>query len=157
MKFVFNLQKLMDLREKFMEMAKEELAKKIQERIKVEKMIEEIKIKIDDFEADFNTQLQNSITTSKFQQLIQYREFLDSERKKLIKIYSIKLKEEQLAREDYIEAKKEKDILDKLKERKHEDFMYELKTSEIQEMDEIAQKIYARNSKLDSDKNNDKK
>lgn len=146
MKFVFNLERLMGLREKFEQLAKEELQKKIKERIQIEEEIEKINNKILKFQNDFNNLLKQSITSDKIQHLMKYREHLNIERKKLVILYQIKLKEEQIAREEYLQAKKEKDILDKLKERRKEDFFQELKSSENKEMDEIAQKIYFRKS-----------
>ena len=147
MKFVFNLQKLMDLRKKFEEMAKDEFKKKVKERIEVEEKIEQIDKKIDGFVNSFNNELTFSVSPMRFKQLIEYREYLKKERVKLIKLYQIKLREEESAREDYLEAKKEKDILDKLKQRKLENYNYEMKLSEIKELDEIAQKMYVQKNK----------
>ncbi|BBE31397.1 hypothetical protein OSSY52_15380 [Tepiditoga spiralis] len=147
MKFIFNLQRLMDLRKKFEEMAKDEFKKKVKERIEVEEQIEQIDKKIDGFVSSFNNELTYSVSPMRFKQLIEYREYLKKERVKLIKLYQIKLREEESAREDYLEAKKEKDILDKLKQRKLENYNYEMKLSEIKELDEIAQKMYVQKNK----------
>lgn len=147
MAFIFNLQKLMDLRGKYEEQAKNYLNKKINERIQAEEKIEKINKTIKQFDEDFNKELHISVSPDRFKQLLEYKEHLKKQRDILVKEYQAKLKEEESAREEYLEAKKEKDILSKLKERKEEEFKYNEKLLETKTMDEVSQNLYNQKNK----------
>ncbi len=146
----------MKLRKKFEDLAREELSKKIKERQEVEERIHTIDLKISEFEREFNNELKFTISPQKLQQLIEYREFLEKERIRLIKFLQKKLSEENVARQEYLKKKNEREVLEKLRERKYDDFMTELRKIESKEMDEVAQNKFLRN-KTNSDENNNKK
>ncbi len=146
----------MKLRKKFEDLAREELSKKIKERQEVEERIHTIDLKISEFEREFNNELKFTISPQKLQQLIEYREFLKKERIRLIKFLQKKLSEENVARQEYLKKKNEREVLEKLRERKYDDFMTELRKIESKEMDEVAQNKFLRN-KTNSDENNNKK
>jgi flagellar FliJ protein len=146
----------MKLRKKFEDLAREELSKKIKERQEVEERIHTIDLKISEFEREFNNELKFTISPQKLQQLIEYREFLKKERIRLIKFLQKKLSEEDAARQEYLKKKNEREVLEKLRERKYDDFMTELRKIESKEMDEVAQNKFLRN-KTNSDENNNKK
>jgi flagellar FliJ protein len=156
MRFNFSLERIMKLRKKFEDLAKEELSKKIKERQEVEERIYTIDLKVSEFEKDFNTELKFTISPQKLQQLIEYREFLKKERIRLIKFLQKKLSEENAARQEYLKKKNEREVLEKLRERKYDDFMTELRKIESKEMDEVAQNKFLRN-KTNSEENNNKK
>ncbi|HPO27581.1 MAG TPA: flagellar export protein FliJ, partial [Petrotogaceae bacterium] len=154
--FNFSLERIMKLRKKFEDLAREELSKKIKERQEVEERIHTIDLKISEFEREFNNELKFTISPQKLQQLIEYREFLKKERIRLIKFLQKKLSEENVARQEYLKKKNEREVLEKLRERKYDDFMTELRKIESKEMDEVAQNKFLRN-KTNSDENNNKK
>ncbi|HNV05537.1 MAG TPA: flagellar export protein FliJ [Petrotogaceae bacterium] len=156
MRFNFSLERIMKLRKKFEDLAREELSKKIKERQEVEERIHTIDLKISEFEREFNNELKFTISPQKLQQLIEYREFLEKERIRLIKFLQKKLSEENVARQEYLKKKNEREVLEKLRERKYDDFMTELRKIESKEMDEVAQNKFLRN-KTNSDENNNKK
>ncbi|HNY36578.1 MAG TPA: flagellar export protein FliJ [Petrotogaceae bacterium] len=156
MRFNFSLERIMKLRKKFEDLAREELSKKIKERQEVEERIHTIDLKISEFEREFNNELKFTISPQKLQQLIEYREFLKKERIRLIKFLQKKLSEENVARQEYLKKKNEREVLEKLRERKYDDFMTELRKIESKEMDEVAQNKFLRN-KTNSDENNNKK
>ncbi|HPA93762.1 MAG TPA: flagellar export protein FliJ [Petrotogaceae bacterium] len=156
MRFNFSLERIMKLRKKFEDLAREELSKKIKERQEVEERIHTIDLKISEFEREFNNELKFTISPQKLQQLIEYREFLKKERIRLIKFLQKKLSEEDAARQEYLKKKNEREVLEKLRERKYDDFMTELRKIESKEMDEVAQNKFLRN-KTNSDENNNKK
>ena len=156
MRFNFSLERIMKLRKKFEDLAREELSKKIKERQEVEERIHTIDLKISEFEREFNNELKFTISPQKLQQLIEYREFLKKERIRLIKFLQKKLSEENVARQENLKKKNEREVLEKLRERKYDDFMTELRKIESKEMDEVAQNKFLRN-KTNSDENNNKK
>ncbi len=145
----------MKLRKKFEDLAREELSKKIKERQEVEERIHATDFKISEFEREFNNELKFTISPQKLQQLIEYREFLKKERIRLIKFLQKKLSEEDAARQEYLKKKNEREVLEKLRERKYDDFITEMRKIENKEMDEVAQNKFLRN-KINSDENNKK-
>ncbi|UYP00510.1 flagellar export protein FliJ [Oceanotoga sp. DSM 15011] len=147
MKFNFNLQRILDLKEKFENIEKENLSKKINERMQVENSISNLDKKINDYGLYFDNELKNSLSSTKVQELIKYRHFLKQKRIELIKQYQKKLREEEKARKKFLEAKKEKDIIEKLKFRKYEEYLAQEKILEAKEIDEIAQKMYINREK----------
>jgi len=155
MRFNFSLERIMKLRKKFEDLAREELSKKIKERQEVEERIHATDLKISEFESEFNNELKFTISPQKLQQLIEYREFLKKERIRLIKFLQKKLSEEDAARQEYIKKKNEREVLEKLRERKYDDFITEMRKIENKEMDEVAQNKFLRN-KINSDENNKK-
>ncbi|HOT31407.1 MAG TPA: flagellar export protein FliJ [Petrotogaceae bacterium] len=155
MRFNFSLERIMKLRKKFEDLAREELSKKIKERQEVEERIHATDFKISEFEREFNNELKFTISPQKLQQLIEYREFLKKERIRLIKFLQKKLSEEDAARQEYLKKKNEREVLEKLRERKYDDFITEMRKIENKEMDEVAQNKFLRN-KINSDENNKK-
>lgn len=142
MAFNFNLQKITDLREKLEKKAQRFLAKKINERVETETLINEVDEKIDNYESYFNDQLHGLVNSNNLKHLLDYRDSLRKKRNELIKIYQKKLKYENEARKEYIERKKEKDILEKLKKRRYENYKIELRRQQNKTMDEVASKMY---------------
>lgn len=142
MRFKFSLQKVQNLREKLEENAKEELGKKIQQRILEEKKLDDINRQIKEYNNHFDSYLKSKISSSKIQEMIRYRQSLKNKRDEQVKIYQKSINEEDIAREFYLKKKMDKDILDKLKLRKKEEFNFAQKKQDIKEIDEIAQKMY---------------
>lgn len=142
MKFDFKLERLKDLKENFQDLARIELGKKIQERIKVEEEIKVMNSKIEIISRKFKSEIHDSIPIAKLTSLIEYRKSLNE---KLDNLY-LELKkreiEEEIARNDYIEAKKEKDVLEKLKDKRYEEYKIQEKRLDIKELDEVARNAY---------------
>jgi len=142
MKFDFKLERLKDLKENFQDLARIELGKKIQERIKVEEEIKLMNSEIEISSRNFKSEIHDSIPIAKLTSLIEYRESLNE---KLDNLY-LELKkreiEEEIARNDYIEAKKEKDVLEKLKDKRYEEYKIQEKRLDIKELDEVARNAY---------------
>ncbi|MDK2945689.1 flagellar export protein FliJ [Geotoga petraea] len=142
MKFKFSLQKVQDLREKLEENAKEELGKKIQQRLIEENRLEEINNEIKEYNKLFDLYLKSQISSAKIQEMIRYRQSLNNKRDLQVRIYQKSLLEEDKSRNIYLEKKMDKDILNKLKIRKKEEYDIEQKKNDIKELDEIAQTMY---------------
>lgn len=142
MKFDFKLERLKDLKENFQDLARIELGKKIQERIKVEEEIKLMNSEIEISSRNFKSEIHDSIPIAKLTSLIEYRESLNE---KIDNLY-LELKkreiEEEIARNDYIEAKKEKDVLEKLKDKRYEEYKIQEKRLDIKELDEVARNAY---------------
>lgn len=142
MKFDFKLERLKDLKENFQDLARIELGKKIQERIKVEEEIKVMNSEIEIISRKFKSEIHDSIPIAKLTSLIEYRKSLNE---KLDNLY-LELKkreiEEEIARNDYIEAKKEKDVLEKLKDKRYEEYKIQEKRLDIKELDEVARNAY---------------
>lgn len=142
MRFKFSLQKVQNLREKLEESAKEDLGKKIQQRLREENKLEEINKEIREYNEHFDQYLKAKITSAKIQEMIRYRQSLKNKRDLQVRIYQNAILEEDKARNNYLKKKMDKDILDKLKIRKKEEFDFAMKKNDIKEIDEIAQKMY---------------
>lgn len=142
MKFKFSLQKVQDLREKLEENAKEELGKKIQQRLIEENKLEEINNEIKDYNKHFDLYLKSQISSAKIQEMIRYRQSLNNKRDLQVRIYQKSVLEEDKYRNIYLEKKMDKDILNKLKIRRKEEYDVEQKKNDIKELDEIAQIMY---------------
>jgi flagellar FliJ protein len=142
MKFKFSLQKVQDLREKLEENAKEELGKKIQQRLIEENKLEEINNEIKDYNKHFDLYLKSQISSAKIQEMIRYRQSLNNKRDLQVRIYQKSVLEEDKYRNVYLEKKMDKDILNKLKIRRKEEYDVEQKKNDIKELDEIAQIMY---------------
>lgn len=145
MNFKFSLQKIHDLKEKLEENAKEELGKKIKQRFLEENKLEEINEEIKNYNKNFDLYLKSKISSAKIQEMIKYRQFLNNKRDLQVKIYRKAVLEEDKARENYLEKKMDKDILNKLKIRRKEEYDFEQKKYDIKLMDEIAQNMYINN------------
>jgi flagellar FliJ protein len=142
MKFKFSLQKVQDLREKLEEIAKEELGKKIQRRLIEENNLENINKEIQEYNKHFDQYLKSKISSVKIQEMIRYRQSLKNKRELQVRIYQKALMDEDKARIFYLEKKMDKDILDKLKLRRKEEYNIERKKYDIKQLDEIAQNMY---------------
>ncbi|MGM0640555.1 MAG: flagellar export protein FliJ [Thermotogota bacterium] len=142
MRFKFSLQKVQNLREKLEESAKEELGKKIQLRLIEENRLNNINKEINEYNKHFDQYLKSEITSAKIQEMIRYRQSLKNKRDLQVRIYQNAILEEDKARNNYLKKKMDKDILDKLKLRKKEEFDFAMKKNDIKEIDEIAQKMY---------------
>ncbi len=142
MRFKFSLQKVQNLREKLEESAKEELGKKIQQRLIEENRLDRINKEIKEYNEHFDQYLKSKITSAKIQEMIRYRQSLKNKRDLQVRVYQNAILEEDKAREAYLKKKMDKDILDKLKLRKKEEFDFAMKKHDIKEIDEIAQKMY---------------
>lgn len=142
MKFKFSLQKVQDLREKLEESAKEELGKKIQQRLIEESKLENINSEIQEYNKNFDQYLKSKISSAKIQEMIRYRQSLKNKRDLQVRIYQKALMDEDKARKFYLEKKMDKDILDKLKLRRKEEYNIERKKHDIKQLDEIAQNMY---------------
>jgi flagellar FliJ protein len=140
--FKFSLQKIQDLRGKLEENAKEELGKRIQQRLVEESKLENINFEIQDYNKHFDKYLKSKISSAKIQEMIRYRQSLKNKRDLQVRIYQKSLAEEDKARNFYLRKKMDKDILDKLKLKRKEEYNIERKKQDIKQLDEIAQNMY---------------
>jgi flagellar FliJ protein len=142
MKFNFKLERLKDLKENFQDLARIELGRKIQEKIKVEEEIKVMNSKIEIISRKFKSEIHDSIPIAKLTSLIEYRKSLNEKLDNLHLELKKREIEEEIARNDYIEAKKEKDVLEKLKDKRYEEYKIEEKRLDIKELDELARNAY---------------
>jgi flagellar FliJ protein len=142
MAFKFKLERLKDLREHYEEMSRIELGKKIEERLEIEKEIVSLNKKIDAFSLEFKNEIKKSVSVSKLTNMIDYKKQLNSLLSNLVIKLNQKIREEEIARNNYLNAKKEKDVLQKLQDRRFESYKTDEKRKDIKELDEIAQINY---------------
>jgi flagellar FliJ protein len=148
MRFHFNLERLKKLRERLEEDAKRIFLEATAERIKAEEALVEINERIKEENRNYLKQIsQNLISIQEIQQWRAYLESLEKERIRLGEIYREKLAIEEEKRQKYLEARKERVILEKLKERKFEEYKIEYQREENRNLDEIGIQMYYRNNK----------
>ncbi|GAB6189347.1 flagellar export protein FliJ [Marinitoga arctica] len=145
MRFHFSLERLRNLKEHLEEDAKRIFLEATAERIKAEKELIDINNKIKEENEKFIYQISNNlITIQEIQQWRSYLEALEKEKIKLGEIYRKKVAEEEEKRQMYLEARKERIILDKLKERKYEEYKLEYQRKENRDLDEIGIQMFFR-------------
>ncbi|MGY4686355.1 flagellar export protein FliJ [Petrotoga sp. DB-2] len=138
MKFEFRLERLKDLKKILEDNARIELGKKSKQRQLVEDEINQISNKIDTFSTEFIKEVKDTISITKLSNMIEYKNYLNEQLSLLHSVLQEKLEEEEIARQNYLKAKNEKDILQKLKDKRFDDFKIQEKRADIKELDEIA-------------------
>lgn len=146
MGFKYRLGRLQNLKEKFEDSARLELGKKVEERKKVEEDIRELNKKIESFSLEFRNEIKGAVSVTKLTNMIEYKKYLNDQLNSLFKKLNEKIKEEEEALENYLQAKREKDILQKLKDKRLEDYRIEEKRQEIKDLDEVARINYIINN-----------
>jgi len=146
MGFKYRLGRLQNLKEKFEDSARLELGKKVEERKKVEEDIRELNKKIESFSLEFRNEIKGAVSVTKLTNMIEYKKYLNDQLNSLFKELNKKIKEEEEALENYLQAKREKDILQKLKDKRLEDYRIEEKRQEIKDLDEVASINYIINN-----------
>lgn len=146
MGFKYRLGRLQNLKEKFEDSARLELGKKVEERKKVEEDIRELNKKIESFSLEFRNEIKGTVSVTKLTNMIEYKKYLNDQLNSLFKELNKKIKEEEEALENYLQAKREKDILQKLKDKRLEDYRIEEKRQEIKDLDEVARINYIINN-----------
>ncbi len=138
MKFEFRLERLKDLKERLEDTARIELGKKSKQRQLVEDEINQMSDKFDAFSTEFIKEVKDTISITKLSNMIEYKNYLNEQLSQLNLVLQEKLQEEEIARQNYIRAKNEKDILQKLKDKRFDEFKMQEKRADIKELDEIA-------------------
>ncbi|ABX32640.1 flagellar export protein FliJ [Petrotoga mobilis SJ95] len=138
MKFEFRLERLKDLKKILEDNARMELGKKSKQRQLVEDEIKQISNKIDTFSDEFTKEVKDTISITKLSNMIEYKNHLNEQLSQLHLVLHEKLQEEEIARQNYLKAKNEKDILQKLKDKRFDEFKIQEKRANIKELDEIA-------------------
>ncbi|CEP78704.1 MAG: flagellar export protein FliJ [Defluviitoga tunisiensis] len=146
MGFKYRLGRLQNLKEKFEDSARLELGKKVEERKKVEEDIRDLNKKIESFSLEFRNEIKGTVSVTKLTNMIEYKKYLNDQLNSLFKKLNEKIKEEEEALENYLQAKREKDILQKLKDKRLEDYRIEEKRQEIKDLDEVARINYIINN-----------
>lgn len=152
-KFQFRLQKLMEIREAKKKEVQNELAQimSIQNREKLKQ--EQYRRSIEEQHVKFN----NMIRTGQYS----YKDSLMFERYVEFALKVIKLQQEKIdgmepeiqkVRDRLVEASRQLKVVEKLKERKLQEYQYELNRETFKENDDINQKIYV-NRKVKSRSN----
>ncbi len=144
-KFRFKLQKLLDIREAKEKEIKNELMKVLALQNKERILQDELRSKISRYE----TQYSDIIKKGQFNpdQMMSIMRYTDVARKAIIeaerRIESYQPEVDRI-REKLVAASRDKKIVEKLKERKHEEFEYEFNKEIAKENDDMNQKLYHR-------------
>ncbi|POZ90788.1 flagellar export protein FliJ [Petrotoga halophila] len=138
MKFEFRLERLKDLKKSFEDTARIELGIKSKQRQLVEDEIKGISNKIDAFSTEFIKEVKDTISITKLLSMIEYNNYLNDQLSQLRLELQERLQEEEIARQNYLKAKSEKDILQKLKDKRLNEFKVQEKRADIKKLDEIA-------------------
>lgn len=132
-RFSFRLESVLKIRTFKSDLAKEELNKVVAYRLEKERQIFEYKIQIE------NTLNKTKRTTiSDFQANYQYKSYLEEEIKKLEGEILRILEIEAIRREALAEAMKEQKVIEKLKEKKQEQYRLEMNHIDAIYFDELA-------------------
>lgn len=144
-KFEFKLQRLLDLREMREEQVKNELAKLVsiqnRERIKQQEFNQRIQ--------ENYAQLSRKMREGKFsyREAMMCERFVDVARRAIQKSQDAIEQMEpevQKVRERLIEASRERKVVEKLKERKWEEYLYEYNREMAKEIDDMNQQLHQR-------------
>jgi flagellar FliJ protein len=144
-KFRFTLQKLLDIREAKENEIKNELMKVLALQNKERILQDELRTKIIRYENQYS----NNIKKGQFQpdQMMSILRYTDVARKAILeaerRIESFQ-PEVVRVREKLVAASRDKKIVEKLKERKYEEFEYEFNKEIAKENDDMNQKLYHR-------------
>lgn len=144
-KFRFTLQKLLDIREAKENEIKNELMKVLALQNKERILQDELRTKIIRYENQYS----NNIKKGQFQpdQMMSILRYTDVARKAILeaerRIESFQPEVDRV-REKLVAASRDKKIVEKLKERKYEEFEYEFNKEIAKENDDMNQKLYHR-------------
>ena len=144
-KFSFRLQKLLDMREARETEVKHELMKVLSLQNKERVLQEELNRKITELEGSYREKISRGIFVP--DEAMAIMRFSDVSRKAIDEAGKrIQMLEPEVhrIREKLVQASREKKVVEKLKERKHEEFMYEFNREVAKENDDMNQKIHNR-------------
>jgi len=136
--FSFRLDVLLRLRKSLKEQAEQELARWIRRRENVVGLINELKSEIKREREKLNDRISRGIKSSEYQQQVEYIEILT--KKLTYRIDQLKSIEENLnkARELLKKRHQELQVVEKLKEKAYERYLFEEQQKEQKEADELA-------------------
>ncbi len=141
LRFKFRLETVLRLKESEEKDAKNKLASIRMKRFQIEDEIKNIENAIKEGIKTANDMMSSSRVEEYFMWK-RYVEFLEKQKKgKEEELYEIKLQEE-MALNEYLEKRREKDSLVKLKERQRKKFLKELDSTERKIIDEVAQRKF---------------
>lgn len=142
-KFRFKLQKLLDLRQAQEKVVKNELAKLIHIQNIEKNRQNELRQRISEEKTALRKRMQDE--SFSYKEIFVYERFKDASFK-AINIAERKIQEMepeiQRVREKLVEASRERKVVEKLKERKFEEYMYEANRELAKENDDVNQKLY---------------
>ena len=138
MAFSFRLDVLLRLRKSLKEQAEQELARWIRRRENVVGLINELKSEIKREREKLNDRISRGIKSSEYQQQVEYIEILT--KRLTYRIDQLKSIEENLnkARELLKKRHQELQVVEKLKEKAYERYLFEEQQKEQKEADELA-------------------
>jgi flagellar protein FliJ len=142
-KFRFKLQKLLDLRQAQEKVVKNELAKLIHIQNIEKNRQNELRQRISEEKTALRKRMQDE--SFSYKEIFVYERFKDASFK-AINIAERKIQEMepeiQRVREKLVEASRERKVVEKLKEREFEEYMYEVNRELAKENDDFNQKLY---------------
>jgi len=144
-KFRFTLQRLLDIREARETEIKNELMKVLGLQNKERILQDELRDKISRYEVQYSERLKKgSFSAEEIMSLMRYS---DVSRKAIIesqrRIENLQPEVDRI-RERLVIASRDKKIVEKLKDRKHEEYEYEYAREQAKENDDMNQKLYHR-------------
>ncbi len=144
-KFHFKLQKLLDMREARENEVKNELMKVLGEQNKERALQDELKQKINLYEGRYRDNLKKGKFSS--DETMMLLKYVDASRRAIsdaeIRIQDMEPEINRI-RLKLVEASREKKVVEKLREKKIDEFNYELAREIAKENDDMNQKIYMR-------------
>ncbi len=144
-KFRFNLQKLLDIREARETEVKNELMKVLSMQNKERVYQEELKGKIRKYELQYSERIKNEVFSA--EEIMSIMRYTDTARRAIIeaqrRIDSIQPEVDRI-REKLVVASRDKKVVEKLKDRKFEEYEYEINKEIAKENDDMNQKLYHR-------------
>lgn len=142
-KFSFRLQKLLDMREAREKEIKNELMKILGQQNRERIFQEELRTKINRLESAYREKIMKGLfAADEAMQIMRFsdvsRRAIDEAEKRIQQLEP----EVNRVREKLVQASRDKKVVEKLKERQYEEFMYEFNREIAKENDDMNQKIY---------------
>jgi len=140
LRFRFRLESILRLREKEEEDARLELVRVRSELQKLEDELRMLENEIEGVERDFEDRMREGMSGSEIREWESYMKMLKARRMKKIEEIDRKREEEREKLSVYLERRKERMALEKLKEKRFREFLGEIDRMERRMLDEVAER-----------------
>lgn len=143
-KFIFSMQSLLSLKSRMEEQKKQEFGKAMGKLEEEREVLSKLKTEKHTVILGFKDGISNKVNPQDFQNINNYIEFLKKKIAIQMNVIIKAEKEVEKKRKALIEATKERKMLDKIKEKKYEQYIEEEKKQEQKIIDEIVSYKYSK-------------
>ncbi len=146
-KFKFRLKKVLEHKERLYDLARTRHAEAVQELRKEEMILESLRREYKTCLFELAEKTKKIFRVRDLGPYYRYMSFIKKEIVRQSKVVSQALRKEEALRKELMQASKEKEILNKLKEKKYNEYLYALRKEEQNFLDDITASKYARGLK----------